>query len=172
MDTRYSKAIEREIQNGAIVLRPGWVRLNFNYFIDETEFEYLTRAIELVAEHGWRVLPYYHFDESTGVWRYQGQERALPGSLESWRFDELCRNPVPFPNQDEQVLERQLESAERELLKFRCDAHFSNLILTEQGERLRWFVLPQEVRRELEFPEQANTLSYVLSDPSSDEANL
>ena len=33
MDMNYSRDIETEIQNGAIVLRPGWVRLNFNYFI-------------------------------------------------------------------------------------------------------------------------------------------
>ena len=52
MEMSYSRAIEAEIQRGNSVLRPGWVRLNFNYFIDEDEFEYLLRAIELVASLG------------------------------------------------------------------------------------------------------------------------
>ena len=46
----YSRAIEAEIRRGIMVMRPGWVRLNFNYFIDEDEFDYLMSAIELVAD--------------------------------------------------------------------------------------------------------------------------
>ena len=73
------------------MLRPGWVRINLNYFIDEPTADYLASAIELVAEHGWRLLPYYRFDAQQGVWRYQGQQTELPVDLadaQSWLLGE------------------------------------------------------------------------------------
>lgn len=64
-----SKALAAAVVQGAAVLRPGWVRLGFNYFIDESEFDYVLSAIELVALHGWRLLPCYRYDADSGVWR-------------------------------------------------------------------------------------------------------
>ena len=144
MDMDYSRAIETEIQGGAMVLRPGWVRLNFNYFIDEQEFEYLLRAIELVAEHGWRLLPFYQFDTGTGVWRYQGQTSSLVASLDDWRFGELGqRNQTS--TQDPLSLNGLCDVAAAELtLNERVGSRYE-LQLSETGEQLRWFVLPQEV---------------------------
>ena len=37
-------------------IKPGWVRINFNYFISEAVFDYIVDAVDLVAEHGWRLL--------------------------------------------------------------------------------------------------------------------
>ena len=148
MDMDYSRAIETEIQGGAMVLRPGWVRLNFNYFIDEQEFEYLLRAIELVAEHGWRLLPFYQFDSNTGVWRYQGQTSSLVASLDDWQFAELGQ-PKQASTQDPISLGGLCDEAEAELtLKDRVGSRY-DLQLSEKGERLRWFVLPQDVVAEL-----------------------
>jgi len=148
MDMAYSRAIEAEIALGHMVLRPGWVRLNFNYFIDEQEFEYLLRAIELVAEHGWRLLPYYHFDECTGVWRYQRQRATLPGSLATLNLlDFSRREQVAAPATVH--LEGQCDAAQAELRAENRSGERSELYLSEQGERLRWFVLPQEAAAEL-----------------------
>ena len=41
-----------EIGHGCEGIKPGWVRINFNYFISETVFDYLIDATELIADHG------------------------------------------------------------------------------------------------------------------------
>ena len=144
MDMQYSRAIESEIQQGAMVLRPGWVRLNFNYFIDEGEFEYLLSAIMLVAKHGWRLLPHYHFDNDSGVWRYQRQQDRSTRSLNALNFAAYCQQarPETEPTLD---LTEQLQFAEQTLLSTNHTDGNARLILSETAERLRWFVLPQDV---------------------------
>lgn len=148
MDMNYSRAIEKEIQNGAMVLRPGWVRLNFNYFIDEQEFEYLVRAIELVAEHGWRLLPFYQFNTESGVWQFQGQAMNLLSSLDGWRFGDLS-GPRTTTALDALALQKYCDLAEAELVKVNRHENRYELHLTEEGERLRWFLLPQEAAADL-----------------------
>jgi len=153
IDMEYSKAIESEIEQGAMILRPGWVRLNFNYFIAEEEFEYLLRAIELVARHGWRILPFYHFDTSAAIWRFQKQRGAMLNSLEALNFSNYCKQPSEG-NQVTVDLAGHCDQAERELLTENREGEMSALELSEECERLRWFVLPQEVTAELEIPLQ------------------
>ena len=148
MDMAYSKAIETELDKGNMLFRPGWVRLNFNYFIDEDEFEYLVRAVELVAAHGWRLLPYYHADTGSGVWRYQGMHRELPVSLETVDF-----SAEPQTGAGRAATATDLAGlcavAERELLRENREGTRATLELSAEAERLRWFVLPQEVAAEL-----------------------
>ncbi|MEH6593140.1 MAG: aminotransferase class V-fold PLP-dependent enzyme [Halioglobus sp.] len=148
MDMEYSRAIEQEIDKGAMVLRPGWVRLNFNYFISEEEFEYLVRAIELVAQFGWRLLPFYHCDADTAVWRYQGQCGEMVSSLDGFNFADYCQR-LPEEKEPLVSLAGQCEQAERELRAEGRSGVKSVMDLREQTERLRWFVLPQEVSAEL-----------------------
>lgn len=85
MTTEQSHSLADAIANGAAVLRPGWVRLGFNYFIDEAEFDYILSAIELVARCGWRLLPFYRYDPASGTWRANrgcsvAQEAIISGS--------------------------------------------------------------------------------------------
>lgn len=148
MDMTYSKAIESEIEQGASILRPGWVRLNFNYFIAEEEFEYLVKAIELVAQYGWRLLPFYHFDAVAGVWRYQNQHSVLVSSLQSLCLADYCTAP-PTSNNSKVSLLGQCERAERELSREDRAGEKSILELSDESERLRWFVLPQELTAQL-----------------------
>lgn len=53
-------------------IKPGWVRVNFNYFISEETFAFIVDAVRFVAEHGHRLLPLYAFDPDTGHWRFTG----------------------------------------------------------------------------------------------------
>ena len=144
MDMTYSRALEAEIERGAMVMRPGWVRLNFNYFVSEQEFEYLLSAIELVAEHGWRLLPYYHFDTQAGVWRYLGQRVPYHSDLSALRFLDYREADHGLDGQPVS-LEGVLDNARQQLLSAAPPATCSSLDLCESAERLRWFVLPQEV---------------------------
>ncbi|MEQ9464903.1 MAG: aminotransferase class V-fold PLP-dependent enzyme [Haliea sp.] len=143
MDMAYSKRLEAAISAGASLLRPGWVRLNFNYFIDEEEFEYLLRALELVAEHGWRLLPCYQANTAQGLWRFRGHnpERKDPMASLAWLQQAATPEPRPTPL----PLSAQLALAERELTREDRPTAASPLILPAAQEALRWFVLPQEI---------------------------
>jgi len=145
MDMAHSKALEAEIRTGQMVMRPGWIRLNFNYFIDESSFEYIVRAIELVAEHGWRLLPYYKFDSEDGVWRYQDQRNTLVSNLDDIDFT----GPAPAtekvsPDSAEQMLAKYMAIAEQEISQESRDGQTYELELPATAEELRWFLLPQE----------------------------
>lgn len=52
-------------------IKPGWVRLNLHYSLDEHEFDYLLAAVKFVIEHGYKFLPMYVFDMKTGEWQHQ-----------------------------------------------------------------------------------------------------
>ena len=71
IDLERSHEFEREITQGCEGIKPGWVRINFNYFISEAVFEYLVSAVVLVADHGWRLMPQYRFDTATGRWHHR-----------------------------------------------------------------------------------------------------
>ena len=40
-----------------VVLRPGVSRFNLPYFENDETIDFILDAIELVAQHGWRILP-------------------------------------------------------------------------------------------------------------------
>lgn len=142
LDAATSAAIEARMRAGCGLLRPGWVRLNFNYFIGEQEFEYLLGALELVARHGWRILPQYRYDAAQGVWRYRGQAPSLPATLESLDFlgEETPAAPAAPP-----PYQALLREGEQTLLAADPAAVPWPLELSAADEALRWFVLPQEV---------------------------
>lgn len=148
IDMAYSRALEEQILKGRKLMRPGWVRLNFNYFISEEVFEYLLEAVALVARHGWRLLPYYYFDQTQGVWRFQNKKPEPATSLAQLDFN----HSVPTTTVHDRPLlslQEYLTIAERELCRKPHNARFYNLPLPEDAETLRWFVSPREAAQEL-----------------------
>ena len=120
------------------------MRVNFNYFIDEAELEYLLRAFELVAEHGWRMLPLYQWNASHGVWRHhraQQQQTRPPFTDLSWLETEPRRPEPAAPS-----LATHLRQAEQRLQAPLCSPAGAPLTLSTSNEALRWFVLPQEIQ--------------------------
>ncbi|WP_026374530.1 aminotransferase class V-fold PLP-dependent enzyme [Aestuariibacter salexigens] len=141
MDMTYSREIEKEIQAGSMILRPGWVRLNFNYFISDEECDYILQALKLVAEFGWRLLPYYQWDAIEGVWRFQGHLTKLTTSLTDMNFNEhhVVDDSPELP--DYAALLGQAKA-----ILTAPDTHWQTfpLQLSDKAEALRWFVLPQD----------------------------
>ena len=62
------------------------MRVNFNYFISEAVFDFILSAVELVATDGWRLLPLYGFEPSTGLWSHAGGAGEPPLSLHDVEF--------------------------------------------------------------------------------------
>jgi len=66
------ESLIKMVDSGLNGMKPGWCRVNFNYFISESEFNYILSAIEQIADHGWKLLPLYAFCLKTGEYWYNG----------------------------------------------------------------------------------------------------
>lgn len=133
-----SQAIEEQLHQGFMVLRPGWVRLNFNYFIDEQTFDYLLGALTLIAKHGWRMLGSYQFNQQLGTWEYSAsstpQTLSLDELLDVSNIDSQRQSTL---NTDQ--LSRYLALGEQTLLSAPAEPIAEPLTLTQAAEKLRWF---------------------------------
>lgn len=148
-----SKEFEREIVRGCEGIKPGWVRVNFNYFLSETQFQFLLDAIHLIANDGWRLLPNYEFDPDTGSWRHRSSVSSSVMRLSelSYRTGKLAFRSR-HATEPEWALPTYLEEARRIIDEASADS--STLAVEDPPrnadfEHLRWFPLPSEALREL-----------------------
>jgi selenocysteine lyase/cysteine desulfurase len=146
IDLARSHAFEREISRGCEGIKPGWVRVNFNYFLDEAVFDYVLEAVDLVADEGWRLLPQYRFDQGTGLWHHVAGPVEPPMSLRDVDYASgRMRYPTHDRRETEAALAGYLDDA-REILAALPDGRTVEAHrLTEDFEALRWFWLPEEV---------------------------
>jgi hypothetical protein len=140
IDDETTARIETAVADGCEVIKPGWVRVNFNYFIPEEEFEYIIEAVHMTARDGWRLLPLYEFESSTAIWRHQDGLPEPPASLIDVSFAEEPRKPPTIPIE---VLSNQLIEAAA-VLDSPITAHPASTALPEIAEALRWFPSPGE----------------------------
>jgi selenocysteine lyase/cysteine desulfurase len=87
IDLATSHAFDREIAVGCEGVKPGWVRVNFNYFITEAVFDYIVTAVDLVAAHATRLLDDYDVDPTTGRWCHRDGAADPPLRLTDVVFD-------------------------------------------------------------------------------------
>jgi selenocysteine lyase/cysteine desulfurase len=149
IDIERSHEFDREIARGCEGIKPGWVRVNFNYFISEAVFEYLLDAVHLVAEQGRKLLPDYRFDPASGLWRHRQGPVEPPLRLQALRYDQQGR--LRFTSSHAQArdaaLAGYLEEARRLLAARPAPPQGDTLMppgLSADFEALRWFVLPPE----------------------------
>jgi selenocysteine lyase/cysteine desulfurase len=81
IDLERSHEFEREITGGCEGIKPGWVRVNFNYFVSDTVADYIVEAVRMIARDGWRLLGDYRFDVAGGHWRHRDGLVEPPISL-------------------------------------------------------------------------------------------
>jgi selenocysteine lyase/cysteine desulfurase len=150
IDLDRSHRFEQEIIAGCEGIKPGWVRVSFNYFLSEATFRYIVEAVDLVATYGWLLLPEYRFSPDSGLWRHRGGLVEPPLRLSQLRYDADGRMRWPSRH------ERAPESA---LVDYLAEARELFAKLAEQPvedrgaggavnrvsagfEALRWFDLP------------------------------
>ena len=151
IDIVTSREYEREIARGCEGIKPGWVRVNFNYFISEQVFDFILDAVHLVADQGWRIVPEYQFDPMTGLWTHADGRGDAPLSLHDIAFS---RDGIEHPDhrrtEGEDALRGYLDEGKQILLAARPGKDEPKRPdITEDFERLRWFHFPDEIRREL-----------------------
>lgn len=149
IDLETSHEFAREVARGCEGIKPGWVRVNFNYFISEAAFNYILEAVHMIAEHGWKLLPQYRFDPASGLWKHRDQPAEPQMSLTSITYEDgTMAYPAHRDHQPESALAGHLEEAKNilESADPRVDPRAGDLELTGDFELLRWFPLPAEAR--------------------------
>jgi len=154
IDIERSHAFERQISLGCEGIKPGWVRVNFNYFISETVFEYILEAVALVARDGWRLLPQYRFDPASGAWRHGGGQADVGHSLRDIAWSAKGMSYAAHRQREpESRLADYLDEARRLLADPPAPAAppqgSDDLDAGPDFEALRWFLLPAEAAAEL-----------------------
>ncbi len=87
IDLDRSHEFQREITRGCEGIKPGWVRVNFNYFIDEATFDYIVDAVHLTANHGAALLGAYDFEPDSGLWHHRDGSPSNAMSLGEISYD-------------------------------------------------------------------------------------
>jgi len=154
IDLQTSHEFEREIGRGCEGIKPGWIRVSFNYFISEAVFEFILDAVDLVATEGWRLLPQYRFDETSGLWSHSGEVGEPPMSLRDVHYvGGRMEFPVHRRREPESGLAGYVEDARRILAAASAGPWPGPAVdrrpLTDDFEALRWFWLPDEIALEL-----------------------
>ena len=153
IDLDRSKEFEREIVRGCEGIKPGWVRVNFNYFLSETQFKFILDAIHLIANEGWRLLPHYNFNPDTGEWRHRAHNpsdvlRLGEVSYRTGKMEYRSRHAT----EPEWALPGYIEEANTIIAAATVEFQTLELvdpIRTADFEELRWFPLPSEVLAEI-----------------------
>jgi selenocysteine lyase/cysteine desulfurase len=150
IDLDRSHEFEREIAHGCEGIKPGWVRINVNYFLSDAVVDYLVDAVALVADHGWRLLPDYTFDPATALWRHRSGPVEPPLRLSQVAYDRRT-GAMTYPRHDEPVPESALPGYLAEARRILddacarsadCDEPAAAGAVSADFEALRWFELP------------------------------
>jgi selenocysteine lyase/cysteine desulfurase len=147
IDLERSHEFEREISGGCEGIKPGWVRINFNYFLDDAVADYLVEAVRLVARDGWRLLGDYRFDTATGLWRHRDGLVEPPLSLHDVSYAggrvSMPAHPTPPASGGEALLAGHLSDGAA-LLAAAAGPDLTRRpgSVSADFEHLRWFDLP------------------------------
>jgi hypothetical protein len=148
IDLETSHAFRREISRGCEGIRPGWVRVNFNYFLSDAVAAYLLDAVELVARDGWRLMPDYRFDPATALWRHRAGPVEPPLRLTRITYDGTGRMTYPRTGRlaPESALQDYLAHAHELIAKASAGEPSPDATPTDEPSadfaHLRWFDLP------------------------------
>ena len=146
MDT--SHQYEQEILRGCEGIKPGWVRVNFNYFLADETFDFIVEAVHLIANEGWKLLSCYRFDPHTGGWRHRDAPEKTALSLTDISYES---GSMTYPDRrrtvDSSALSEYLDSARILLDRAQTEPPCEPAPDLEiEAEALRWFPVASEIR--------------------------
>lgn len=75
----------------------GYTRINFPWFFNDEDVEYVVSAVEFVCKFGWMFLPVYKFDPDQNIWVNRNEkeqtQRVWLGEVD-YSSGELRNKPV------------------------------------------------------------------------------
>lgn len=143
-----SSEFEHEIALGCEGIKPGWVRVNFNYFLSERVFQFILDAVHMVANRSADLLPYYRFNAESGLWLHTEPIADPPLSLHDIDYSS---GVMTYRQRRRQGHQSELAGYLTEAVRILDEAAASSpptpppLHTTEGFEGLRWFPLPKDV---------------------------
>ena len=145
IDLDRSHRFEAQIALGCEGIKPGWVRVNFNYFISDAVADYLIEAVRLVAAEGWKLLGDYRFEPATGLWRHRGGPVEPPLRLTdvSYGADAEMRFPHHHATAPAAALLGYLDEARGRFAAAAAPTDAGAGHVSEDFDQLLWFELPQ-----------------------------
>ncbi|KAM7426256.1 hypothetical protein ABFA07_022429 [Porites harrisoni] len=149
------------------IMKPGFVRVGLPYFMNDKTVDFVLNAVNMVATHGWKLLPQYHFDPHTGAWEHKQFKKDKGETLFSLydvSYDEvgmsissksICRDYEGTLDdiaesarrvfEDAVNVNKEISTVEDEVVEF-----------TDDKNQLVWFLQPYEAQ----FFLAAETLKY------------
>ena len=139
-----SHALREEIGHGCDGVKPGWTRVNLNYFISEATAGYIAAAVELIAADGYRLLPAYRFDPRTGLWWHVSGPPRPPLTLADVTYgpDGEMDYPRRRSQAGEEAFPGYLRQARAILAARPVRLDDGPTGLPPEFEALRWFPIP------------------------------
>lgn len=160
-------ALENALIDKKEMLRPGFSRMSFPYFMDESELSYILDAVHFVANEGWKFLPQYKFNHKSGAWKHTTRFTKFPNrkwlsnfalDLDSIDGDESVskhENPEMTLTSEAALAQHRQENlayarrlaAETNTLQASAGGNVAASaaqMLDDSYEALRWFVYPSE----------------------------
>jgi selenocysteine lyase/cysteine desulfurase len=137
VDPAWSAAMRDDAVRGRAGMKLAFARISFNYFISETVFDYIVEAVHLIADEGWKLLPQYRFDVTSGLWEHATAPPATEPSLAGLELAD------PLPTAPEDALAGQLAAARR-IMAAAEPSPPARASRRRRFDRLRWFPLPDE----------------------------
>jgi len=148
IDLTKSHEIEEEITSGCEGIKPGWVRINFNYFFSDVVVDYLISAVAFVAKNGHLFLTDYKFDPDTGIWRHRNGPVEPALRLREISYEDGAGMIYPIHNEraPESALASYVELAQQlaseRLTRAASTENVAASTMSDRFESLRWFELP------------------------------
>jgi hypothetical protein len=102
-------------------------------------------AVDLIASHGWRLLPQYRFDAATAIWRHHLGLPEPPLSLWDVAYADGSFTHPGRPTTDGATPLADYLAAAEAILAAAPAPPVDNPVLDELAESLRWFVLGAEL---------------------------
>ncbi|XP_066027051.1 probable cysteine desulfurase isoform X1 [Pocillopora verrucosa] len=157
LESHENEDVELSCREPLEIMKPGFARVNLPYFMDDETVHFVLEAVDMIATHGWKLLPQYRFDPHTGAWenRYFSADKAKPPfSLHDVTYDEIG---VVMKNTGKPLeLDVRLEDIAQAASKILKDAvELNKEINTLDDERVEfkddknqliWFLQPQEAQ--------------------------
>jgi selenocysteine lyase/cysteine desulfurase len=96
--------VSQVVQCGLDSLKPGWFRVNLNFFFTQELVRFICDAIEFIAEEGWKLLPDYSLNKRTGMWTHNEAKKTAFFKVQSLHdvsfIDGKLKYPIRKPQTD------------------------------------------------------------------------
>ena len=149
IDVETSHEFESQIRGGCEGIKPGWIRVNFNYFISEAVANHIINSVLFIAQFGYLFLDDYFFNIDSGLWSHKMGPVEPPMRLSEITYNE--RGEMSYPIRDERSPESSLTTYISDALDLANAKQANRVLLDDERlaslvgarfEGLRWFELP------------------------------